>query len=68
MRVVIPVVIDMTDAQVQDYADEYGLPLSNGGKPYAREVVADVRAYVLNSLQQCPAFYEGRADISIRER
>lgn len=64
----IPVVIEMSDRQLADYALDYGLPRDNDGKPYAKDVVADVRAYVLSSLQQCAAFYEGGADVSIKER
>ena len=67
MRITIPVVIDLTDQQILDYADEYGLP-RNGGRLMAREVAEDVREYVLNALRQSPAFYEGRADVSIKER
>jgi hypothetical protein len=67
IRVTIAVVIDMTGDQVQGYADEYGLP-REGGRLYAREVVEDVREYVLSALQQCPAFCEGRATVSLKGR
>lgn len=46
MKIVVPVVIEMTDEQVKAYADEHGI-----GKPgfrlYTRDVVEDVRNLVL---------------------
>ena len=65
MRIMIPVVVEMSDEQVADDAAEYGLP-RQGGRLYARQVVEDVREYVISSLRECPAFYEGRADVSIK--
>lgn len=74
MRIVVPVVIDMTDAQVADYAAEYGLP-RKGGRLMAKELVEDVRSYVLGCVQESAAFGEvgdGRgtrgADVSLKER
>ena len=57
MRIAVTLVIDMTDEQVQQYADEYGLP-AKGGRLYTREVVEDVQRYVLTSVQDSPAFGE----------
>jgi hypothetical protein len=57
MRIAIPLVIDMTDEQVEQYAAEYGLPASNG-KVRARDVVDDVRSYVLTCVQDSAAFGE----------
>jgi hypothetical protein len=57
MQIQVPLVIDMTDEQVKQYADEYGLP-AQGGKLYAREVVENVRSYVLTCIQDSAAFGE----------
>ena len=57
MRIQVPLVIDMTDEQVKQYADEYGLP-ALGGKLYAREIVANVQSYVLTCIQDSVAFGE----------
>lgn len=72
MRIQIPIVVDMTDEQVQAYALEYGLP-KDGGKLMTREVVDDVRSHVLTLVQDCAAFGEigdGKgtrgADVSIK--
>ena len=59
MRIAVTLVIDMTDEQVKQYADEYGLP-AKGGTLYAREVVEDVRSYVLTCIQDSAAFGETR--------
>lgn len=65
MRIAVTVVVEMSDDQVAGYALEYGLP-RQGGKLYAREVVEDVRSYVLGCVQQSAAFTEGGADVSIK--
>jgi hypothetical protein len=72
MRIAVTLVIDMTDDQVKAYADGYGLP-RDGGRLYAREVVEDVRSYVLTAVQDSPAFGEigdgdgtRGADVSIK--
>jgi hypothetical protein len=57
VRIAITLVIEMTDEQVRQYADEYGLPAS-GGRLYAREVVEDVQSYVLTCVQDSAAFGE----------
>jgi hypothetical protein len=56
MRIPVTLIIDMTDAQVQDYAEVQGIPLVNGGKPYAKDIVEDVRRYVLAAVRDSPAF------------
>jgi hypothetical protein len=59
MRIAIPLVIEMTDEQVEQYAAEYGLPLPvSDGKVRARDVVDDVRSYVLTCIQDSTAFGE----------
>ena len=65
MRIMIPIVVDMTDAQVKDYALEYGLP-REGGKLMAKEVVDDVRSLVLTGVQSLGAFADDGADVSIK--
>lgn len=57
MRIQVPIVIEMTEQQVQQYANEYGLPAA-GGKLYAREVVEHVQSYVLTRIQDSAAFGE----------
>ncbi len=57
MRIQVPLVIEMTDEQVRQYADEFGLP-AKGGRLYAREVVEDVQRYVLTCVQDSAAFGE----------
>jgi hypothetical protein len=57
VRIQVPIVIEMTEQQVQQYANKYGLPAA-GGKLYAREVVENVRSDVLTSIQGSPAFGE----------
>lgn len=57
MRIPVTLVIDMDDEQVRAYAAEYGLP-RDGGRLMAKEVVEDVRSYVLTAVQDSPAFGE----------
>lgn len=57
MRIQVPLVIEMTDEQVRQYAGEYGLP-AQGGKLYAREIVEKVQGYVLTCVQDSAAFRE----------
>ena len=68
MRIVVPVVIDMTDEQVKVYADEYGLDVRGDGMPAAKDMVADVRSTVLTAIQGSPAFYESGASVTLKER
>jgi hypothetical protein len=63
VRITIPLVIDMTDGQVKEWADHNGLP-RNGGRLYAREVVDGIRSYVLTHLQG--SALDEYADISIK--
>jgi hypothetical protein len=70
MRIAVTLVIEMSDEQVQGYADEYGLP-RKGGRLYAREVVEDVRSQVLTGIADSTAFGERGdgtrgADVSIK--
>jgi hypothetical protein len=55
VRIQVPIVIEMTDEQVKQYAAEHGLP-ADGGRLYAKEVVADVQSYVLTCIQDSAAF------------
>lgn len=73
MRIQIPIVIDLTDSQVEQYADDYGLPRNSAGKVMAKDMVDDVRRYVLTAIQDSAAFGEvgdGKgtrgADVSIK--
>jgi hypothetical protein len=68
MQIVIPILIEMSDGQVGAYADEYGLPRQPNGRVMAKDVVDNVRGYVLNHVQQSAAFADGGADVSIKGR
>lgn len=57
ITVVVPVRIEMTDKQVEQYALTYGLPVTNG-RVHAKDIVDDVRSYVLTQVQESPAFCE----------
>jgi len=63
IRVQVPLVIEMTPQQVAEYALDNGLPRA-GGPLRAREVVADVQAYVLAAVQEASAF--AGATVSIK--
>lgn len=72
MRIQIPLVIEMTDEQVAEYAAEQGLP-HHTGPLRAKDIMEDVQAYVLTAIQDSAAFGEtgdGRgtraADVSIK--
>lgn len=65
MRIVVPVVIEMSDTQVEDYAQANGLP-SAGSRLYVPHVVEDVRSYVLTCIQDSAGLGEGAADVSLK--
>lgn len=72
MRIPVTLVIEMSDEQVGQYANERGLP-AGGGRLYAREVVENVRSYVLTCVQDSPVLGETGdgngtrgADVSIK--
>jgi hypothetical protein len=70
IRIPITLVVEMTGGQVRSYAEEYGLP-RKGGSLTAKEIVDDVRSYVLTGVQESPAFGESYggargADVSIK--
>lgn len=50
MRIVVSLVIEMTDEQVKGYVAEFGLPF-HGGPLRARDVVSSVREAVLSDIQ-----------------
>jgi hypothetical protein len=64
MRIQIPLVIEMTDEQVKVYAGENGLPVP----VRAKDVIENVRSYVLTSVQDSYSFVGDRADVSIKGR
>lgn len=61
MRIVVPVVVDMTDPQVAEYAADSGIGTR------AKDVVASVRSYVLTAVQESPAL-AGTADVTLKGR
>ena len=58
IRIPVTLVIDMDDAQVENYADDNGLDRDVGGKVRAKTMVDDVRSYVLTAVQDSAAFGE----------
>lgn len=73
IRVQIPLVVEMDEAQVAAYAKEYGLP-HHDGPLRTKDIVDDVQASVLSCVQDSAAFGSaGRggsrgADVSIKGR
>jgi hypothetical protein len=61
MRIQIPIVVEMTDDQVREYADEYTLNDTS-----FKTIREDVRSYVLTCIQNSPAFAEIDADVTIK--
>jgi len=74
MRIQVPLVVEMTDEQVAQYAAERGLAAEGkSGLPRARDVVKDVQSYVLTLVQDSAEFGETGdgngtrgADVSIK--
>jgi hypothetical protein len=64
MRIVVPVVVEMTDQQMADYADWAGL----AEKPRAKDVVESVRRFVVNSAQTGFDHVGSGADAFLKER
>jgi hypothetical protein len=64
IRIQVPLVIEMTDEQVKDFADMRGW--AGVGKPTAREITQDVRSYVLTAIQESAAFGDDGAEVSIK--
>jgi hypothetical protein len=65
MRIQVPLVIEMTDEQVKEYAGFAGLP-HHGGPLRAKDVVDDVREHVLASVQALDDLCSVGADVSIK--
>jgi hypothetical protein len=64
-RIAVTVVIEMTNEQERAYADEYGIGDASG-KFTKKQLVNDVREYVLTSIQHSAAFGSGGADVNLR--
>ena len=62
MRIQIPIVVEMTDEQVKQYANEYGLTV-DGTRILAKDIVKDVRENVLHSIQ---GYFDDFADVTIK--
>ena len=50
MRIAVTLVIEMSDQQVADYADAQGIPQQPTGHFRAKDIVEDVRGYVLTTV------------------
>jgi hypothetical protein len=61
MRIQIPLVIEMTDEQVQEYANEYALDDTR-----AKTIVEDVRRLVLTGVQGLFNGIATAADVTIK--
>ena len=60
MRIQIPLVVEMTDEQVNDYAAASdGAPIAGPGRPRAKDVVDEVRKDVLALVQGYGLFPSG---------
>lgn len=64
IRIPVTLVIEMDDDQLASYANLNGL----GEKPRAKDVVTEVRSYVLTCIQDAGDFTGGAADVSIKGR
>jgi hypothetical protein len=67
MRILVPLVIEMTDEQVKEYVAECGLP-HHDGPLRAKDIVEHVRGSVLYGIQEMADFGNGGADVSIKGR
>jgi hypothetical protein len=65
IRVVVPLVIEMSDEQQTSYANASGLP-HHDGPLRAKDFVDDVRLYVLGAVQHSAAFDDDGAAVSVR--
>jgi hypothetical protein len=66
MRIVVPVVVEMTSQQVGAYAGEQGLPHC-GYVLHDSDIREDVRSVVLAAIKASPLFEFG-ASVSLKER
>ena len=66
MRIAVTLVIEMSDQDVADYALEHGVPQQPTGHFRARDIVDDVRGYVLTQIKGSASFYDSAADITIK--
>lgn len=66
MRIAVTVIIEMSDAQIAAYAEEYGIPQQPTGHHRAKDIVDDVRSQVLTGISGSTAFGDGAADVSIK--
>lgn len=64
MKIAVNLTIDLTPAQIEGLALEYGL--GDGAKVPAPELREWAKEYVLNHVQQSAAFYDGAADVTAR--
>ncbi len=65
MRIQIPLVIEMTDEQVKEWASDNDLARTEGGKVMAKTIVEDMRSYVLTGIQGLLTA-TGYAEVSIK--
>ncbi len=65
MRIPVTLVIEMTDEQVEQWADDEGLDRTAAGKVMAKAMVEDVRNYVLTEIQGLLSA-TGYADVTIK--
>jgi hypothetical protein len=64
MRIPVTLIIELTDEQVERWADDEGLERTASGKVMAKTMVEDVRSYVLTEIQGLLST-TGYADVTI---
>lgn len=63
MRIPVTLVIELTDEQVEQWADDEGLDRNAAGKVIAKDMVENVRSYVLTETQ---GLLTGYADVNLK--
>lgn len=66
MRIVVPVVVELSDQQVTDYGSDLGM----GAKPRAKDVVENIRGLVVEAVRAAfeGSAYGSGADVTLKER
>jgi hypothetical protein len=65
MRIPVTLIIELTDEQVERWADDEGLERTESGKVMAKTMVENVRSYVLTEIQGLLGA-TGYADVTIK--
>lgn len=68
IRIPVTLVIEMDDEQLREYLADAEIPAARSGHVRARDIVQDVREYVLAAVTNSGAFMGRRATVTIKER